>query len=100
MGISNIYLSFCSFSHSGVCFDGLKLSTNDVIVSQKRSNGDRKQHFSCMTIILLALFAQRKVFGLRNNQNSLMETTCLIFIDDLNKGPSKVSLTGFITNIG
>ena len=31
-------LSFCLFSNIGVCFDGLKLSANDVIDSQKCSN--------------------------------------------------------------
>ena len=35
-----IFLShFVRFSYTGVCFDGLKLSVSDVIVSQKGSNG-------------------------------------------------------------
>ena len=29
-------LSFCSYLYSGVCFNGLKLSVSDLIVSQKR----------------------------------------------------------------
>ena len=37
--------SFCSFQYNGVCFDKLKLSVSDDIVSQKGSNGDRKLHF-------------------------------------------------------
>ena len=41
----NFYLSFCLFSCNGICFDGLKLSASDIIVSQKGSNGDRKLHF-------------------------------------------------------
>ena len=39
-----ISLSFCSFSYNGVCYDKLKLSVDDIIVSQKGSNGDRKLH--------------------------------------------------------
>ena len=38
-------LSFCSFLYNGVCFVGLRLSVNDVIVSQKSSNGDGKLQF-------------------------------------------------------
>ena len=41
----NISLSLCSFSYKGVCFDKLKLSVSDVIVSLKGSNGDGKLHF-------------------------------------------------------
>ena len=41
----NFSLSFCSFSYNGVHFDGLKLSVNDVIVSQKESNGNGKLQF-------------------------------------------------------
>ena len=38
----NIYLSFCSVLYNGVCYNVLKLSADDVIVSQKGSNGERK----------------------------------------------------------
>ena len=38
----NISLSFCSFLYNGVCYDVLKLSVSDVIVSQKGSNGETK----------------------------------------------------------
>ena len=34
----NISLSFCSLSYNGVCYNLLKLSVSDVIVSQKGSN--------------------------------------------------------------
>ena len=41
----NISLSFCLFFYNGVCFEGLKLSVDDTIISQKRFQGDRKLHF-------------------------------------------------------
>ena len=41
----NTSLSFCLFSYSGLCFGKLKLSVSDVIVNQKRYNGERKLHF-------------------------------------------------------
>ena len=40
-----IYLSFCSFLYNGAYFDGLKLSVNDITVSQKGYNGHRKLKF-------------------------------------------------------
>ena len=40
-----ISLSFLSFSYNGVCFDKLKLSVSDIIVTQKGSNGEGKLHF-------------------------------------------------------
>ena len=86
-----ISLSFCLFSYNGVCQVVLKLSITDVIVSQKGSNGDGKLHFFGRDYILLALFAQKHIFGQRymfvrgnilhcmkralKNQNKPMETT-------------------------
>ena len=35
------------------------------VVSQKRSNGDRRLHFFVQDYILLALFAQNYIFGQR-----------------------------------
>ena len=40
-----ISLSFCSFSYNGICYNRLKLSVSDIIVSQKGSNEDGKLHF-------------------------------------------------------
>ena len=40
-----ISISFCSFSCSGVCFNGLNLSISYIIVSQKGSNGNGKLRF-------------------------------------------------------
>ena len=45
VSIGNFSLSFCSFLYNGVCFGRLKLSLDDVIVSQKGSNGDGRQQF-------------------------------------------------------
>ena len=36
-----IFLSFCSFSYSGVCSDRLKLSIYDVVAVKNSSNGNR-----------------------------------------------------------
>ena len=41
----SISLSFCSFLYNGVCWDVLKPSVSDVIVSQKSSNVDGKLQF-------------------------------------------------------
>ena len=41
----SISLLFCSFSYNGVCYDGLKLSVSDVIVSQKSLIVDGKLRF-------------------------------------------------------
>ena len=40
-----ISLSICLFSFNGACYDALKLSVGDIILSQKGSNGDGKLHF-------------------------------------------------------
>ena len=42
---SRIFIGF-GYQYSEVCFDGLKLSVSDIIVSQKGSNGDEKLQFS------------------------------------------------------
>ena len=58
-----ISLSFCSFLYNGVCFDGLKLSVNDVIYSQKVPIETESCNSLGRTIILLALFAQNTSLG-------------------------------------
>ena len=61
----NISLSFCSFSYNEVYFDGIKLSVNDVIDSQKGSNGNgklkfngRDYNFTCTLCAKLRLWAK------------------------------------------
>ena len=41
----------------------IKLSANDIIVSQKSSSGEESNICLGSTIILLALFAQKLIFG-------------------------------------
>ena len=62
----DISFSFCSFSsNNGVCLGKLKLSVYDVIVSQKVPMEMESYNSLDGTIILLALFVQKYVFGVR-----------------------------------
>ena len=59
----SFFLSFYSFSYSGVCYDVLKVSVSDIIVSQKSSNGEGKLQFFWA--------------GLQFNSRSLRKTSSL-----------------------
>ena len=62
---TGLFLSHCClFSYNGVYKDTFKLSVNDVIVSQKGSNGNEIRISLGGIIILLAPFAQNLIFGL------------------------------------
>ena len=65
----SISLSNCLFSYNGVCYNILKLSIIDVIVSQKGSNGNGKLHFFGRDYIPL----YKK--DIKQNHNKPMETT-------------------------
>ena len=60
-----LFLSLYSFLYNGVCQDVLKLSANDIILSQKGSNGEGKNISLGWAIILLTLFVKRYIFGQR-----------------------------------
>ena len=60
----SISLKFCSFLYNGVCWDLLKLSVSDVIV--KKVPMEKDSYISLgRTIILLAFFARKWIFGPR-----------------------------------
>ena len=56
----NISLSNCEFSYNGVCFNVLKLSVSDALVSQKGSNGEGKLQFFGQDHNLYVLDTQEK----------------------------------------
>ena len=73
-----ISLSFLSFSYNGVCFDKLKLSVSDIIVTQKGSNGEGKLHFfgqdSYFTFSLLAKIHPMMISSKYTMKNEFKET--------------------------
>ena len=67
-----IFLSFCSFSYSGVCSDRLRLSIYDVIVDQKKFQWRWKVHSLWGELVLSS-----PSFRIFTNKNGIVETTDL-----------------------